>query len=178
MNSINDDSDPIENIQENSLDSDPIEDFDKTDQISEDIISQNQNISNSSNEYIIQENNLFDPIINQKFLSSDYSDQIDTSKNDDFFKEEFITFKFLEEKTIELELWDCQLSRILFCEYISDVEKKNNLIEKNFYLIINSKSLPQNLLKNIYLAIYQPFHIFSFNSKFGILVPNLNILKN
>ena len=118
-----------------------------------------------------------DPIENHKFLSSD-SDQIDESGHEEFFREDFIIFQLIGEETDELELWDCNLTRVLVCEHLSVADESEKdcftaLHNGVFRIIVNSKSIPKNIQPGSRLLMKSPFNVFSHQDKIGIIAPTL-----
>ena len=113
------------------------------------------------------------------FLSSDNPDEIDITGHDDFFREEHIIMKFIEEETSELELFDCGHVRVLVCEHLPvDGESRNPEFEQiinsgsKYRIIVEAKKMQKELEAGTKFIMKLPFYVFPYHDCFGIIAPS------
>ncbi|EAY23330.1 hypothetical protein TVAG_186380 [Trichomonas vaginalis G3] len=111
------------------------------------------------------------------FLTSQY-EEIDTQGLEEFFKEEYIALRFVEDLTNTLEIWDCNLTRIIKCRHIPlETESKHpnyrQIIDHNEVIcIINDKILPKEINENTKFLLKEPFKVFTYLDDLAIIAPS------
>lgn len=115
------------------------------------------------------------------FLTSQY-EEIDTQGIDEFFKEEFIGLEFIEDLTDTLDIWDCDLTRVLLCHYIPiEGESKHDnfqqiIMSGDILCITSSKSIKKELDINSRFLLKEPFKAFKYHDRYAVISPILVLI--
>ena len=114
----------------------------------------------------------------QHFLSSDVGEEIDMTGHEEFFREEFIVVRFVEEETDQLDLFDCGQVRVLVCEHLpTDGESNDAVFEKlmcdgMYKIIVDAKKVPKEIQEGSKFIMKLPLFTFAHGQQFGVIAPN------
>jgi hypothetical protein len=114
----------------------------------------------------------------QTFMSSDCGEEIDMTGHEEFFREEFIMMRFIEEESDQLDLFDCGQTRVLVCEHIPvEGESENAVFEKlmcdaKYRVIVDAKKVPKRIDEGTKFVMKMPLFTFAHGQQFGVIAPN------